>query len=133
MTFALGWLIGKTGIGRPSVDPASLSVLERQFTERMTGSVLVGQFTITNREGQELYAERYELSSVEKVGTDQWRFNAHMKYGSVDITVPVTVTMLWAGDTPMISITDLTIPTVGTWAGHGFSGHMFGQIQKMED
>ena len=71
-----------------------------------------------------------------------------MKYGSVDVTVPVTVTMLWAGDTPMITITDLTIPTVGTWtarvffsgdqyagtwAGHGFSGHMFGQIQKMED
>ena len=33
--FALGWMVAKSGVGG-GVDPASLTDLERRFTERMT-------------------------------------------------------------------------------------------------
>src|SRR5215204_1179809 len=144
VVFAGGYLAGRTGAGSV-VDPASLPDAERQFIERMSGASLVGRFTIAGREDRPARPERYDLSSVEKVGDDLWRFNARLRYGDVDTTLPIVVPMRFAGDTPMISITDLTIPTLGTFTArvffhgdrysgtwqHGeFGGHMFGKIEK---
>jgi uncharacterized membrane protein YgcG len=144
VAFAAGWLMAKTGVGS-AVDPASLTELERQFTERMRGAALVGRFTVAGREDQPARPDRYDISSVEKVGDDRWRFNSRMRYGTVDVTLPITVTMRWANDTPMITLTDFTIPSMGTftarvlfygdrYAGtwqHGpAGGHMFGRIEK---
>ena len=143
-TFCAGWIVARMGLGS-AVDPASLTDLERQFTERMRDAALVGQFTITGREDRPARPDRYDISSVEKVGDDRWRFNTRIRYNDVDATLPVTVTMVWAGDTPMVTLTDLTIPAMGTftarvmfhgdrYAGtwqHGeVGGHMFGQIEQ---
>jgi hypothetical protein len=144
--FAVGWVVAKTGMGS-AVDPASLTDLERQFTERMSGSSLVGSFTIDGREDRPARPERYDIAGVQKVGDDEWQFNARMRYGQVDVTLPVTVTMRWVGDTPMITITDFTIPTLGTftsrvifhgdryagtWQHDRVGGLMFGRIEKTE-
>jgi hypothetical protein len=144
VTYVAGWLSGRAGIGS-IVEPASLSEAERAFVERMSGSSLVGQFTIAGREDRAGRPERYDISSVEKVGDDQWRFNARVRYGDIDTTAPIVVPMRFVGDTPMISMTDLAIPGMGTftvrvffyddrYAGswqHGeFGGHMFGRIEK---
>jgi hypothetical protein len=144
VVFAGGYLAGRSGIGSV-VDPASLTDAERQFTERMAGSSLVGSFTIAGREDRPARPERYDISSVEKVGDDLWRFNARMRYGDVDTTLPFVVPMRFAGDTPMISMTDQTIPALGTfsvrvffygdrysgtWQHGTFGGHMFGRIEK---
>ena len=146
MMFAAGWITAKTGMGSV-VDPASLSDLERRFTERMRGVALVGRFTDAGREDQPGRPDRYDISSVEKVGTDQWRFNARMRYGSADVTLPVVVTMRWIGDTPMITLTDYSIPSLGmftarvffygdqyagTWKNERVGGHMFGRIEKSD-
>jgi hypothetical protein len=142
--FVSGWMVAKMGIGS-AVAPASLTDLERQFTAQMKDSSLVGQFTIDGREDRSGRPERYDISKVEKVGDDRWQFNARMRYAGIDVTLPVTVPMRWVGDTPMITLTDLTIPTLGTvsarvlfngdrYAGtwqHGkVGGHMFGRIEK---
>jgi hypothetical protein len=144
IVFGVGWAVGTAGIGRAAA-PASLTDLERRFTDQMRGATLVGRFTIAGREDRPASPDRYEISSVEKLAGDDWRFNARIKYANVDVTVPVVVTMLWAGDTPIITMTDVTIPTLGTftarvffygdrYAGtwqHGqYGGHMFGGIQK---
>ena len=144
VVFAGGYLAGRTGIGSV-VDPDSLSAAERQFTERMAGASLVGRFTITGREDRPARPERYDISGVEKVGEDLWRFNARIRYGDVDTTVPVAVPMRFAGDTPMISMTDHSIPGLGTftvrlffhgdrysgtWQHGEYGGHMFGKIEK---
>lgn len=146
VVFATGWLAGSARIGS-KVPRASLSDLERGFADRMSGAALVGRFTIAGREGSAASPERYELSSVEKVGDNEWRFNARIKYANFDVTLPVVVTMLWAGDTPMITITDFALPPlgtftarvlfygdryVGTWQHGKFGGHMFGQIEKLK-
>ena len=145
--FALGWMVAKSGVGG-GVDPASLTDLERRFTERMTKVALVGRFTTAGREDRPGNPERYEIASVTKVGDDQWRFDARVTYGSVDVTLPMTVTMIWAGDTPMISLTNFTIPTLGTftariffyedryagsWQHGDVGGHMFGAIETIDD
>ena len=146
VTFALGWVAARSGAGRATVAPASLSDLEREFTEGMRNVALVGYFTIEGRESQGGNPERYEIASVAKVGENEWRFDARITYGGVDATLPVTVPLAWAGDTPMVSITDFTIPTLGTftarvffyddrYAGswqHGeFGGLMYGTIEPL--
>jgi hypothetical protein len=145
--FGAGWMAARMGLG-PAVDPASLTDLERQFTDRMRNATLVGQFTIAGREDRPARPDRYDISSVEKVGDDRWRFNTRIRYGDVDASLPVTVTMLWAGDTPMVTLTDLTIPSMGTFTARVFfygdryagtwqhgetGGHMFGRIEQADD
>jgi hypothetical protein len=143
--FAGGWLVGRTGIGA-AVDPASLNDAEREFAERMRDVSLVGSFTVAGREDRGPREDRYDISSVEKVGDDQWRFNASMKCCGLDgTTIPIVVPMRWNGDTPMIMMTDTSLPGIGTftvrlffhgdrYAGtwqHGtVGGLMSGRIEK---
>ncbi len=118
--------------------------LEKQFSARMAHSVLVGRFTVDGK-GDVPKPERYEIESVTKTKDDYWTFLARVKYGNVDAKVPITVKILWAGDTPVVSLTDLTIPGLGTftarvlfyedrYAGtwqHGkVGGNLFGNIEK---
>ena len=118
--------------------------LEKQFSERMAHSVMVGRFTVEGKDNVPK-PERYEIESVTKTKDDYWTFLARIKYGKVDAKVPITVKILWAGDTPVVSLTDLTIPGMGTftarvlfyedrYAGtwqHGeVGGNLFGRIEK---
>ena len=143
-SFVVGWLTGRTGIGA-AVAESSLTDVERQFTERMRGSALVGHFTVAGREDRGSMADRYDLSSVVKVGDGLWRFDTRMRHGDTDMTLPITVPMRFIGDTPVVMLTDYTIPTLGTftarvmfdgdrYAGtwqHGrVGGLMYGRIEK---
>lgn len=120
--------------------------LEQAFIERMTSADLVGTFSVDRKPGAK--AERYEIDTVEKLKGDDWVITARMKYGQNDVKLPIVVQVYWAGDTPMISLTDLTIPGLGTftsrvmihedrYAGtwqHGeVGGHMWGMIEKRKD
>ncbi len=146
LMFTVGWVVATVGIGA-AVDEASLTDLERRFAEQMRGVALVGEFTIAGREDRTRNPDRYDISSVEKVGDDRWRFNTRVRYGTIDVSLPITVPMRWVGDTPVIMMTDYTIPSMGTfsvrvffygdrYAGtwqHGeVGGHMFGRIEKQQ-
>ena len=119
--------------------------LEAEFVKTMSGAVLVGKFSVTGREG--LADDRYTISGVTKIGGDIWTINSRIQYGSHDVTVPVPVKVLWAGDTPVISLTDVLIPGIGTftarvliyrdqyvgaWSGEGHGGQMFGRVERAE-
>ena len=119
LMFAVGWVVAKSGAGQ-GVDLASLTDLEREFTERMQDVVLVGHFTIEGREDQGGHPDRYEIARVVKIGDGRWRFDARLIYANIDVTLPVTVPLVWAGDTPMVLITDFTIPTLGTFTARVF-------------
>ena len=146
LVFGLGWITAATGRGQEA-DPASLTDLEREFTEQMRNVVLVGHFTIEGRERRDGLPERYEISEVTKLEGDRWRFDVHLTYGSVDATLPVVVPIVWAGDTPMVSITDFAIPGLGeefgarvvfydnryagTWDHGEYGGLMYGTIEPL--
>ena len=147
LVFGLGWLTAATGRGQEA-DPASLTDLEREFTEQMRNVVLVGHFTIEGQERRDGLPERYAISEVTKLEGDRWRFDVHLTYGSVDATLPVVVPMVWAGDTPMVSITNFAIPGLGeefgarvvfydnryagTWDHGEYGGMMYGTIQPLD-
>jgi len=121
-------------------------VREKAFSARMSNVTLVGSFTVDGRTDSPPKAERYEIKSVTKLGGNLWTFVTRVKYGKVDTTVPITVPLEWAGDTPMVSLTDATLPGLGsafsarvifhddryagTWQHGKVGGHMFGRIEK---
>ena len=143
--FGAGWIAGRAGIG-PVVEPASLTDAERAFAERMRGVALVGSFTTAGRESRTPRDDRYVIDSVEKIGDDLWRFNARMDCCGLDgRTVPIAIPMRWVGDTPMIMMTDTSLPGIGTftvrlffyedryagtWQGGRGGGIMYGRIEK---
>lgn len=143
--FAGGWLVGRLGIGSV-VDPASLTDAERQFSERMKNVALVGTFSVDGREGRNRIPDRYEIVSVDKVGTDLWRFNAKISCcGLSGAAIPIAVPMRFVGDTPMIMMTDTSLPGIGTfsvrvffygdrysgtWQHGRVGGQMSGRIEK---
>lgn len=144
--FAGGWLTGRLGIGSV-VDPESLTDLERQFTESMREVTMIGSFTVAGREDRTPRSDRYDISSIEKVGDDLWRFNARMNCCGMGESgsIPIVVPMRWVGDTPVIMMTDTSLPGIGTftvrvffygdrysgtWQHGKVGGHMSGRIEK---
>jgi len=116
--------------------------LEKQFQDSLSGVTLVGNFTTG---GTELREEKYTIEKVSKLGGEVWLFHARIQYGSHDVTLPLPLTVKWAGDTPIITLTDLSIPKLGTytarvmiyrgqysgyWSGKDHGGHLFGKIVK---
>lgn len=137
-----GYILAKLGVGS-RVETVNLPEVERQFAERMQNVSMVGSFTIAGRENQAPREDHYDIASVEKVGEDQWRFNATI--GEMGVTLPIVVTMKFAGDTPIITITDFSIPKLGTFTARVFfygdryagtwqhgaaGGHLSGRIEK---
>lgn len=113
LVFAGGWGVGRLGIGSPTVDPVSLTDLEREFIERVRDVTLVGSFTVDGRGDRTPLEDRYQIESVRKVGDDAWQFRAIV--GDGDSVVPIVVPMRWVGDTPMIMMTDASLPGMGTF------------------
>ena len=119
---------------------------EKRFAEMLTNATLVGQFTDTaNPRPGPPREERYTISSVRKIFGDRWLINARIQYGGKDVTVPMLLPVKFADDTPMISLTDLNIPGLGTytarvlfyrdqyagtWSGGTHGGHLWGRIER---
>ena len=148
VAFGLGWGTATfVGIGQEA-DPESLTDLERDFAERMRNVVLVGHFTVEGQERRDGIPERYEIAEVTKLTGNRWRFEARVKYGDVDATLPMVLPVEWAGDTPMVSITDFAIPGLGdefgarvvfyderyagTWDHGPYGGMMYGTISPLK-
>lgn len=141
-----GWLAGRLGLGS-TIDASTLPAAERAFAGRMRNVTLIGTFTVTGQESAAPSADRYEISSVEKVGENTWRFNARMDCcgAAGQAGIPIVVPMHFVGDTPVIVMTDTSLPGIGTftvrlffygdrYAGtwqHGtVGGHMSGRIEQ---
>ena len=129
--------------------PPTTEQLHQKFQEMLTGAVLTGQFTVLGKEGPPR-EEEYRIDRVEKIPNqgDYWMFFARVKYGDKDVSVPMPLQVKWAGDTPIVTLTDTTIPGLctfssrvvfyngkyaGTWTHGKVGGHLFGTIGKADD
>jgi hypothetical protein len=94
----------------------------------LTGAALVGHFTVTGAETSTPKPERYELTSVKHVGDGLWMFVARIKYGEHDVTLPITLPVKWAGDTPVITVDKMAFPGLGTYTARVmiYEGHYAG-------
>lgn len=131
-------------------DDDGVSEKEQAFSSSMENCTLVGSFTIDGKENKDdkepLKAERYEIESAVKASDNIWIFTVRIKYGNLDTKLPVSVPMEWAGDTPMVTLTNAAIPGLGdgfsarvlfyedryagTWQHGPVGGHMFGRIER---
>ncbi len=118
--------------------------LEKQFAEKLTGATLVGQFTVSDmNDGKPLAQDRYTLGVVKKLPSGFWQFETRIQYGDKDVKLPIALPVKWAGDTPVITVTNVAFPGLGTysarvlfygdsyagtWSGKTHGGEMWGKI-----
>jgi hypothetical protein len=118
--------------------------LEQAFAKKLSGAVLAGSFSIDGKDAEPHKPDRYQIVTAKKLSGDDWVITATMKVGENQLDIPIPIKVYWADDTPVMSLTDLTIPGVGTftsrvmfygnrYAGtwqHGeVGGHMWGMIE----
>ena len=126
---------------------ADKAALEKQLAERLTHCRLIGFYEVTGQEGAPKQDE-YTLEEVHKTDGDKWLFSASLQFGSKVINVPLEVPVLWAGDTPVVSVTDFNVPGMGTytarvlfygehyagtWSSAKHGGYLWGRIQKLPE
>src|SRR6202161_4168163 len=85
-----------------------------EFERMMNGAVLVGHSTLDGKDGLS-GEERYSIDRVSQISGDVFMFQARMKLEGHEIPVPIPVTVKWAGDTPVIEVTDIGIPGMGSY------------------
>lgn len=124
-----------------------LSEMERNelFAKQLSGVKLSGHFSISGEKETELSTEEYELQGVMHVKGEFWLFQARIRYGDHDVTLPLTLPVRWAGDTPVICVDKMGFPGLGTysarvmiyadhyagfWTGGDHQGHLFGIVKK---
>lgn len=112
----------------------------------MNRATMVGHFTVTGEDagGGKLTEERYELGEVKRLDSGEWLIQSRIRYGDHDVTIPLTLPIRWAGDTPVICVDDMLIPGLGTftarvmiyrghyagfWTGEDHGGHLFGVFE----
>ena len=123
----------------------SNTLLFKQFEKTLNNALMVGQFTFDGKDVPPI-KESYTIHSVKKMSQgDYWIFNARIKYGKTDITLPMPLQVKWAEGKPVIYLDNVTIPGLGTFSSytvidgdkyagtwqHGdVGGHMFGIIER---
>jgi hypothetical protein len=130
--------------------PPSKEDLEKKFSETLSGATLTGHYTSGKDDLASAKEEKYEIESVAKlpVEGDLWRFKARIKYGGYDVKLPLSLRVVWAGDTPVITLDEVGVPGFGQftarvmifdgkysgmWDGGNHGGMLFGKITKEEN
>jgi hypothetical protein len=120
---------------------------EAAFAARMTGAKLIGKFSVWTPQGEQMPAQddSYDVSELTRGEGDTWVFHYTMSYGGGNkLTVPIPVTVLWAGDTPVLTMTNQAVEGLGvfsvrvvvygdryagTWQAPTAGGHMWGRVE----
>ena len=119
---------------------------DEEFKKLVTNVRLVGNFTLDGAKETKLEREEYAITGAMKLGNgDYWALTSRIKYGDVDLTVPVPVQVKWAGNAPVITVDSVKIPGLGTfsarvlldktryagtWSHDEKGGHLFGLIER---
>ena len=122
-----------------------LTVAEKQFQAQMTNVVMAGYYTQGDK--AELREDRYVIERISKLKDDIWKFEARVQYNKKDMKIAINVPVKFAGETPVITLTNYAVPGFGTfsarvvfydggyagmWGGEKSGGKMFGKITKVE-
>ena len=143
LAFSIAVLLAVTAGCNRNDDPGDLAALEEDFRQSLSGATLVGYFTVGDQ--KDLRGEKYTITKVSKIPGGLWLFQVRIQYGARDVTLPLPLNVQWAGDTPVITLTDLSIPGIGTytarvliyrdqyagtWSGTDVGGQMFGRVVR---
>ncbi len=145
LVFAVLSTVSASTLAADSDKKVDRQALEKAFASKLTGATLAGFFSLDSKESAPNKPDRYQIVSAKKLNGDDWVITSKMKIGDNEVDIPIVIKVYWADDTPVISLTDLTIPGMGTftarvmfygdrYAGtwqHGEKGgHMWGIVEK---
>jgi hypothetical protein len=149
--FTLALLVPGLMLAQEPAKPAEKAELSQEelikkLEKDLTGVKLVGRFTVTGKEETTPKEEEYTITSAMKLtDPDLWMIKARIKYGKTDGVFPIPLLIKWAGDTPIITMTNMEIPGLGTfstrviiyegryagtWQHGDVGGLMSGRIEK---
>jgi hypothetical protein len=129
----------------PTAKPADRAAA---LSAMLSGATLAGSFTVSGRAGDDggkLTSDKYTLGEVKNVGGNNWLFPTRIQYQDKDFTLPLTLPIEWAGDTPVVVVDNVGLPGMGTFSArvlffndhyagywqHGdVGGNLFGRIQR---
>lgn len=125
-----GGTVSSTATPKPAVP--SRAELEKQFENELTGATLSGVWQMTGEGGltgkgalTQPKPDHYSISKVSKTGDDDWLITARIQYAEFDVNIPVPVRVIWAEDTAIITLNDLTMPLLGTYSARVMIHHGF--------
>jgi hypothetical protein len=116
-----------------------------ELEKTLSGAALVGHFTVTGGREMTPRTERYDLGEVKHLEGENWLITSRIRYGGNDVSIPLTLPIRWAGDTPVITVDDMAFPGLGTytarvmiyrdhyvgfWTGKDHGGHLYGVIER---
>ena len=149
LTLAAALTLPAAPLAQDEVDKAeqlaAREAREAWFSDLLSNSVLEGWFTDSNQPEAPPSQDRYTLGAVEKQEDGRWKFESKIEYGGRSFSVPLLLNVVWAGDTPVITLDNLVIPMAGTftarvlfqgegyagtWEGGGHGGQLMGRILR---
>lgn len=98
----------------PKAAKPDQAALEQAFADKLTGASLVGSFSTDGKDGKA--GDKYQIASAKKLQGDTWLITYKAKIGEQMVDLPIAIKVLWAGDTPVMTLDDFTIPGVGTFS-----------------
>lgn len=146
-------------LGQATSQPATLlpepsrtrEQLERDLQEMLTNVELVGSYRMTtDLKGRQplgpASSEKYTIVAAAPDADGYWIFTARVQYGEHDVQLPMRLKVVWAGDTPIVTVDQVTFPGLGTysarvmfyngyysgtWFGANCGGVLAGEIRKI--
>lgn len=123
---------------------------EAALSAMLSGATLEGSFTVSSDKAPKLTNDKYTLGEVKKVdpAKNLWVFPTRIQYSEKDFTIPLTLPIEWAGDTPVVVVDNVGLPGLGTFSArvlffndhyagywqHGeVGGNLFGKIHRAKN
>jgi hypothetical protein len=131
----------------PATPEPDRQAMEKELAERLSGARLTGFYMSDGQEGPPKQ-DQYTIKKAEKGEGDKWVITAVMAYGKQSMAIPLEIPIVWAGDTPVISVTNLKIMGMGsytarvmlykshyagTWSSSTHGGYLWGRIEKIDE
>jgi hypothetical protein len=119
---------------------------EEAFAELLTGARLTGWTTDDARPDAPPAKDSYTIARCEKADDGKWLFEAEV--GESGLKLPLYLPVVWAGDTPVITLDQFPVPQMGTfdarvlfhgesyagiWRGEKHAGEIMGRIERAAD
>ncbi len=139
---------GETEATSPEANGAEATVREQRLVKYLTGAKFTGQFSIDGKGFGDLKDETYTIAKCEKLpGKDAYRLTAKIKYGETDGEFPMDLKIVFADNTPVITLDQVWIPGLGTfsarvlvhqgrysgtWDHDAVGGHLFGKVEAAD-
>ena len=126
-------------------DGADQEAREEAFAALLTNARLTGIFTDDAHPEIAPQRDSYTITKAECLEDGIWRIESLIEYGNTSVKVPLFIKVVWAGDTPVMTLDDLEIPGgdkftcrilfhgtsyAGLWRGSDHGGAMSGVIER---